>query len=338
MAITETVLKIISYNVDGLPLPKFMSSSGRDPKTATGFIAKHLNESGADIVAVQEDFSYHSFLREGISLKYKTLHSGTIPVGDGLNIFSKFPIYNVRRVEWCEANGVFKDGSDELTPKGFLLVTLEICKGVLLDVYNIHADANEAPDDVRVRILQFKQLLSYINAHSKDRAVIVIGDTNTRIGWENSKLRELFVEKAGFRDCFAECCLGGKYQKDMINLEEYKPYEPDSWHEVFDSLDRVMLRNGKGIIFTPLTHDYVDFGTEEEKKLCVQLSDHSAAVVTVKLTVDTDTAEDGSVPLVTEQKSFAETSKRRAKYITKALHLILRDIPSLIKGEKIEIK
>ncbi len=338
MSVTDTVLKIISYNVDGLPLPKFMSSSGRDPRLATKFIARHLNDADADIIAVQEDFSYHEYLRDGISLKYKTLHSGTIPVGDGLNIFSKFPIYNVERVEWCEANGVFKDGSDELTPKGFLLVTLEVCKGVYLDVYDIHADANEAPDDVRVRILQFEQLLSYIEKHSKDRAVMVIGDTNTRIGWENSKLRELFVEKSGFRDCWTECCLGGKYQKDMINLDEYKPYEPDKWQEVFDSLDRVLLRNGKGITFTPLTHEYVDFGTDEEKKLCVELSDHSAAVVTVKLTVDSDAlpAENGS--FLTEKKSFAKTSKRRVKYISKALRLIISEIPSLFKGEKIEIK
>ena len=331
-------LKIISYNVDGLPLPKFMTSSGRDAKIATKFNVDHLNKQGFDILAVQEDFAYHSILKDGITCDYKTNHSGSIPFGDGLNVFSKHPIFNVTRVEWCEANGILRDASDELTPKGFLYCAVEVEKGVFIDVYNLHADANESPDDVRVRIKQFNQLLSFIESNSKERAVIVIGDTNTRIGWENSKLRELFIEKAGFKDCWTECCLDGRYQKDMINLPEYKPYEPDKWHGVFDSLDKIMYRDGKGITFSPLSHEYVFFGTDEEKSKCVELSDHPAAIVNIRMTVDSNLLPSENRVYKTEEKHFFKSQLRRTCKFFKALGLILSEVPSLIKGEKIETK
>ncbi|MBQ3150178.1 MAG: endonuclease/exonuclease/phosphatase family protein [Clostridia bacterium] len=334
----EKILKIISYNVDGLPLPKFMCSTGRDPKKATEFNAKYLNDSEADIIALQEDFGYHKILKEKISYEYKTIHSGSIPFGDGLSVFSRYPIFNVKRVEWCEANGILRDASDELTPKGFLYCAVEVMKGVYIDVYDLHADAAEADDDVRVRIKQFNQLLSFIESNSKDRAVIVLGDTNTRIGWENSKLRELFVEKHGFKDCWTECCLGGRYQKDMVKLDEYQPFEPDGWDNKFDSLDKVMFRNGKAVSFEALTHDYVKYGTEEEKKVCAELSDHSAAVVTVRMTVDRDALPGDNRVYNTETVNYARKYARRFCKFFKALGLIASDIPSLLKGGKIETK
>ena len=51
------------------------------------------------------------------------------------------PIYNEKRVTWNEACGILTDGSDELTPKGFVYTVIDIGNGIYVDFYNLHADA-----------------------------------------------------------------------------------------------------------------------------------------------------------------------------------------------------
>ena len=48
---------LVNYNVDGLPIPKSLSSTGRDPAAASKQIGAKLNQLNADIYAVQEDFN-----------------------------------------------------------------------------------------------------------------------------------------------------------------------------------------------------------------------------------------------------------------------------------------
>ena len=130
-------LNLVSFNVDGLSIPAALSSTKRDPIKATGLIAKQINASDCDILSVQEDFNLHPILEKNLDMKYATLTSGGVAVGDGLNVFSKYPVYNVGRVPWRTAYGVYDCGSDELTPKGILYCTVEIADGVFIDVYNI---------------------------------------------------------------------------------------------------------------------------------------------------------------------------------------------------------
>ena len=97
-------LKILSYNVAGLPIDI-------DVPLKQAAIGKYINENDYDIVAVQEDFTFHSFLAaEVTNYPYQTIHSGSIPWGDGLNIFSKTKIYNESRTEWDSLSG---DGFDD---------------------------------------------------------------------------------------------------------------------------------------------------------------------------------------------------------------------------------
>lgn len=132
-------LNVISFNVDGLPVPSFLSSTKRNAVTATKLIAQQINFTDCDILCVQEDFNFHSILKNNLDMEYATETSGGAAIGDGLNFFSKYPIYNVGRVEWESAYGVYGCGMDELTPKGILYCTVEIADGVYIDVYNIHA-------------------------------------------------------------------------------------------------------------------------------------------------------------------------------------------------------
>jgi hypothetical protein len=67
---------------------------------------------------------------------YATNHTGGIPGGDGLNIFTKnMPIHNETRVPWKVASGILSDGSDELTPKGFVYAVIDVGNGIYVDFF-----------------------------------------------------------------------------------------------------------------------------------------------------------------------------------------------------------
>ena len=52
--------------------------------------------------------------------------------------------------------------------------------GVVIDVYNLHADAGGDAGDNAARTQQFAQLATFIGSYSTDNPVMVIGDTNLK--------------------------------------------------------------------------------------------------------------------------------------------------------------
>ena len=134
-----TELSVISANISGIPA--FLTKYDRDVPNAQKTLGKMLNESGYDIICVQEDFYYHDeFSGEMTNYRYTTISIDNVPFNDGLNIFSKYPIYNVERVTWKKHNGIFFDGADEFSSKGFIKCTVDV-NGILIDLYNLHCDA-----------------------------------------------------------------------------------------------------------------------------------------------------------------------------------------------------
>lgn len=112
-------VKTANFNVSGLP---FAALTGTDVATNHKFAAEYLSQNNFDIVAVQEDFNYHENPVDNLNgFNYQINHSGSIPGGDGLNVFTKnMTIYNETRVSWNASCSILSDGSDELTPKGFV--------------------------------------------------------------------------------------------------------------------------------------------------------------------------------------------------------------------------
>ncbi|MEI5905545.1 carbohydrate binding domain-containing protein [Bacillus spongiae] len=186
---------LLTYNVAGLWDP--VSSS--NPATNTKLISPKLNDY--DLVLVQEDFNYHSDLISKVDHDYLSSHSGIMGFGDGLNRMSIFPFEGFKREDWNDCHGVFSDGSDCLTPKGFSYARHEVSDGVFIDVYNLHADAGGDDSDYTVRKKNFQQVLSKIDQWSKDHAVIVTGDFNSH--WKDKDGVRQFVE-VGFSDAWAE--------------------------------------------------------------------------------------------------------------------------------------
>ena len=118
---TSNKLTIISSNVAGLPIPSKFDKDGKVVPKTQKIMGEMLNNSGIDIICVQEDFQYHSILaKQMTNYPYQTYTSGGVPVGDGLNIFSKYPIYNIERVEWEAYNGILDAANDGLLPRASL--------------------------------------------------------------------------------------------------------------------------------------------------------------------------------------------------------------------------
>ena len=323
-------IRIVNYNVDGLPLPAFLSSTGRDPLACSKLIPEKLNALDADIIAVQEDFNFHTILKNRIDAKYTTYHSGGIPFGDGLNFYSKLPLYNVTRVPWETAYGIFDAGSDELTPKGFIVSSVQVADGVYIDVYDLHADAYGAPPNAAARVAQYKQLLSFVNSHSKDHAVIITGDTNTRFMHTESELRKQFIDEAGFKEAWVELCNDGNYEITYADNEKWG----EAYWVIWDSVEKVFYRNGGGVSLEAVEHEFILLTDPDGDPL----SDHSAELATLSYTVDRSALHDTRTYKKEIYNPF-RTFFNHVHYFFKALRLILGELPKVISGEiKIEFK
>ena len=264
-------IKAVNFNVAGLP---FAVLSGENVAANQGVAAKYLSQNDFDIVAVQEDFGYHKYLAEGMNgYNYTTNHTGSIPGGDGLNLFTKdMPIYNETRVAWNDAAGILSDGSDELTPKGFVYSVIDLGNGIYVDYYNLHADAYGGKESVAARTSQYKQLAEFIEARSaeNDRPVIITGDFNYHIHTheDNGSLYNIFCENGGFKDAWVEYHNNGDY----YNMYEWHISGLPAWGN-WDSVERFLYRPGGGVDVVVSDFRYVNV-TDDSGKV---ISDHAAA-------------------------------------------------------------
>ncbi len=300
---TKGNFNVISYNVSGLPIPSSETEDGRDALFDTMEIGEILNLMKYDIIAVQEDFNYDSYLREGltnypnivdeddvVTERHQTVHSGGVPLGDGLNIFSSYALYNEDREEWEESAGILDDGSDELTYKGILLSTIEVADGYYVDIYNIHADAYGGAESQKARVAQFKQLAKFIKNRSVydaetgvyDHAVIVVGDFNASICSEElgePVLLKYLLESAKLNDAWAVQTIS-EIEENPENYDAYYTYAKEtdlSYEDTFghyDSVERICYADGNGV---DLSFDNFEYrfiiGADGES-----LSDHPAVL------------------------------------------------------------
>ena len=264
-------IKAVNYNVAGLP---FAALSGENVGANQKISAKYLSENNFDIVAVQEDFGYHKNLVGAMSgFNYETNHTGSIPGGDGLNIFTKdMPIYNETRVAWNDACGILSDGSDELTPKGFVYSVIDIGNGIYVDFYNLHADAYGGAGSAAARTSQYKQLAAFIKARNaeNDRPVIVTGDFNYHIHTHenNRSLYNTLYLECGLKDAWVEYHNNGDY----FNMYNWHISGLPSWGN-WDSVERFMYKSGGGVDIVISDFRYAQVTDDSGKAV----SDHASA-------------------------------------------------------------
>ncbi|ASU77779.1 endonuclease [Actinopolyspora erythraea] len=250
-------LTALTYNVAGLP----DLISGSDPATNTPLISERLPHY--DLVNVQEDFNYHEELYAADDHQYRTETSGPALFGDGLNTLSRAPISDFRRITWDDCHG-----TDCLTPKGFSHSRIELAGGTGFDLYNVHANAGTDPGDLAARRSNITQLSEYIQRNSRGRAVIVMGDTNTRYTREGDNIREL-VDDNGLTDAWVRLERGGERPAEGSAPLKCDADSPSDSCEV---VDKILYRDGGGLDLT--ASDYSNEHTAFLDEAGEPLSDH----------------------------------------------------------------
>ncbi len=322
----KQTLKAVNFNVAGLPFSALYGDSVIANQKAAG---KYFSQNDFDIVAVQEDFGKHKQLVKNMDgYEYMTTHKGGVPGGDGLNIFTKdMPLYEETRVTWNEANGVLSDGSDELTPKGFVYTVIDVGNGVYVDFYNIHADAYSGAGSVAARTSQYKQLAEFIKARSaeNDRPVIVTGDFNNHIHQreDDGALYEILYLECGLKDAWMEYHNDGNY----FNMSKWEATGLPCWGN-WDSVERFMYKSGGGVDVVVSDFRYVEVCNERGKVI----SDHSSAECEFMF-IKTEEFVENTQEFNTNQSS-ENGFLYRIKWIFKDLIMVLKElcnIPELIK-------
>ncbi len=288
----KKTLSLLSYNVAGLPDFKALVGKGdKNVRKNQKNIGKILNAGGYDVVAVQEDFGYHDSLKKELSsFSYQTIHTGGVPGGDGMNFYSKYPLYNEQRTAWNKTYGVLDHGADEMTPKGILYCVLDLGDGVLVDFYDIHADAYGDEGSKEARRDNFRQLSEMINSRGTDRPVIVTGDFNIAFhyGANDDGLYEYLKEGCGLKDSWVELHNNGDY-KDFS--ECVKKYGGNYWG-VWESVEKFLYRDGGGVSLVPTESEYKFLRAEDG----TELSDH-ATLSTVFEVTKTDGFKESKIEL-----------------------------------------
>ena len=278
-------LNVMTYNVSGIPVIGDFQGTQRALKgnARMAKIGEILsNESGCELIGTQEDFNHHAALAKAMPLyPYQTLTSGGAPLGDGLSIFSKFPLFNVKRTKWDISSGVLTGSTDRLAQKGILSAVIEIADGVYIDFYVLHAEAGSDPDSGLARTDNFRQLAELINNRKYDRAVIVAGDYNAGfVHRAEDGLFENLIEPAGLKDCWAEIYNNGNY-----HYNGGIGWSPS----LYETVDRVMFKSGGGVELSAESLQYIEYTNEKGETY----TDHIATKTGIhySITGDTSTTE-----------------------------------------------
>ena len=325
----EGELRLISYNIAGLPIPSIFNADRRSPWKNGAEIGRQVGAAGYDLVAVQEDFSNYSRFKKALDYPYFSYHKGNIPAGDGLDFFSKRPIYNFTRVTWAQRYGGFTyGGTDEYTPKGFSHAVMELAPGVYLDIYDLHANASGSEErglTVRpsavARRAQFEQLSAYIQAHSQGRALVILGDFNARLRQPADGMYEVLLAPNGIRDTWAETFNGGKEQ-----------FDDGAWPtgDQGERVDRILYRGGEALELTLVESAGVRWKDAEGRNL----SDHEfswTAALRYVYNGEPETRDDLRAP---EPIPFFTKAWDYITNFFRDLGLLVKEIPAMLGLKK----
>ncbi|WP_328758978.1 jacalin-like lectin [Streptomyces sp. NBC_00271] len=265
---------VLSYNVAGLP--EIISSASTPRDTSTTAIGQRLGPY--DIVHVEEDFNYHSYLYAGDTTHaYRTPTSGGAGIGSGLNTLSKIP-YDTDDFERVHWNSCQIDSGDCLTPKGFTFMRERLAEGVYVDFYNLHTNAGTNDGDLASRADNLNQLTAFIQSHSKGNAVVVMGDTNTRYTRAGDTIAE-FGAANGLTDAWVKLIRGGTPPakgSDALVCDQTGATVPNTCEVV----DKILYRGSKLVTLnaTSYNNEHASFLTSDG----LMLSDHDP--ITAKFT------------------------------------------------------
>lgn len=301
------------YNVAGLP------SLEKNVLHNQTVIGKWVEEHRYDIFATQEDFGYHENLIAQLpSYNCKTMHKGCVPYGDGTNIFTiNHPMYNEQHIVWNSLWGMSgDDGADAFSEKGITYCCIEIADGVLIDFYDIHADAYGDEKSVEARRDNFEQLAALVNAREVKRPVIITGDFNEYLTSSDSRIPEIFIDGLGLKDAWCEILNDGSY----TDTSKWS-HLGSRWGQ-WDSVERFLYADGDDISLVCTGFEYI-YVRNESGESC---SDHAAALGTFRYTVKNTTDNSGEELRTGSGTSAFQELIRKIVSFFKALFMGLQNI------------
>lgn len=138
--------------------------------------------------------------------------------------------------------------------------------------------ANE--ESLAARRSNMIQLAELIQERSTGRAVIVIGDTNSRYTRAEDNFETAVLETCGLTDPWVDFKCGGVAPADGEALFDWENVNSGG-HEV---VDKIWYRSGKNVDLTALSYDLQD--TEFTDENGEQLSDHYPITATFEYTLN----------------------------------------------------
>lgn len=258
----SNTFSILSANVASLP--RIISKTPRKNLRTFG-----KKSNAYDIILMQEMFTRYSSVKKYSNHNYYSkrqskslaIFSGRL-AGDGLHRLSDFPFTKVYRETWRTCDGFFDGANDCMAAKGFSIATHTVAEGIEIDIFNLHMEAENGmgTDGAWSAAVQAEQLVSAIKESiSKERAIIVAGDFNMSYTREE---RGILLDKI----------------KKLTGLRN--PAKELDSHAYKHSIDRFMIRNGRGISL-----DILELKNERDNFLDKNgkpLSDHSPISVIVE--------------------------------------------------------
>lgn len=254
-------LRLLTYNIAGLP--ELLSSAVTERSSSIAVIGERINPF--DIVNVQEDFNYNKFLYSKNTHAYRTENMGGVPFGDGLSTLSKYPIVDFERVSWSACHG-----TDCLTPKGFTFARIQLAKSVFVDVYNVHATAQDDFEATVARRKNLDQLKAYISEHSAGRPLLLMGDFNAHYSFALDNVTS-FRQELGLTDAWVALKNQGRVPENQANFVAQAALELT---DTCEGIDKIYYRNSSQLIFK--ANDYKVHKELFRNSAGQDLSDHCA--------------------------------------------------------------
>lgn len=220
-----------TLNVDGLPNKISIVDINPDGRGASGAtqISKYIMQKKYDLIAIEEDFSYHSNLISQFGDTYGVgAYRGSISATalispantDGLEFFwNKENGREANGESWTRYSSVASTDGNQYIQKGFRYYEVTLEDGMTIDVYITHMDAGDSSGDdgaIASRGRQLTQLADAIIQNSfTNRPKLILGDTNCRY-WRDAVTTNLInpINNAGkftIHDAFIEQENGGNY-------------------------------------------------------------------------------------------------------------------------------
>ena len=169
----QSSIQVLSWNV--FLRPSIMNDGQMDRVYEIG---SYLNNSGADVLVLQEVF--HGRARRALRKELKSIYPYQTKKGpvtwlgipSGVVFFSKMPIVKEKRISFS-----FSKGSDRLAKKGAVLVTFEK-NGQQINILGTHLQAGSEISRKKIRTTQIDEIKNIVNEIDSSSVLIYAGDFN----------------------------------------------------------------------------------------------------------------------------------------------------------------